>query len=546
MELELILNNPKGYANSRVFKKNWPEDYMQVVKCYGNTFAEQLYNYIHPNELHVCPVCGGHTKFRSLIAGYSETCSIKCATKNPNRVDKIKSTCKKKYGVDNPKQFNKFKEKAKSTCMKKYGTTNFIGKNKDKIIKKYGVDNISKLDSIKVKKQHTMLKNWGTTNMLKLPKTQATMLSRYGTIYALQNDKIKNKAQNTILGKYGVDNVFKSKEIQELIKSKMLERYGVEYPVQNPNIKDKVLRTIQERYGVKNTFQLANIQQYWKSSQEDLICSWLNDVNVKYETSNRKILHGKELDIYIPKKKIAIEFNGVYWHSTAIKSKKYHVDKYKECELHGIQLISIWEDWIINTPWKCKSLILSKLGIYDTRLFARKCKLKTITSKQANELYNKYHIHGKCMAKIHYGLFYKDELLSAMSFIKFRKGDGWKLVRYCCKGGVQIMGGARKMFTHFINDYNASLIHACSSNDISNGNLYKTLGFKPPKTINASYWYIGHDLKRYSRYSFNKVVLQKKVIDAKGKTGSQIMNDLPYHKIYDSGTRIWVWKRESL
>lgn len=554
MDVNLILNNPRGYANSRVFKKNWPEDYEKVVQCFGDSFAEQLYNYIYPNEKHQCKVCGKPTKFRSLIVGYSPTCSVKCGSANPDRAEKIKNTCQERYGVDNPKQLDEFKAKAKATCIERYGTDNFIDLYKEKIIEKYGTVNVSQLESIREKIKQTNLKRYGveytSQNKEVRNKIRNTVLERYGVECVFQNKDIKDKIRITMLEKYGVDNVFKLKEFQDLARERMIEKYGVAYPMWYPAFKEKLLKTIQEKYGVNNAFQLADIRPCWKSSYETTICNWLDKFNIKYETSNRKILHGKELDIYIPEKKIAIEVNGVYWHSSVVKGEKYHVNKYKECKKNGIQLISIWEDWIINAPEKCKAIILSKLGIYSTRLFARECEIKIITSKQANRLYDKYHIQGKCSAKIHYGLFYKDELLSAMSFSKSHKNinhgnSSWELIRYCCKEGVQIVAGTKRLFSHFIKDYNATQVYSHSLNDISNGNLYLKLGFELVKTNDNSYWYIGHDPKRYHRYNFSKASIKKKGINIEGKTEAQIMAELPYHKIFDSGTKIWVWKKES-
>ena len=40
------------------------------------------------------------------------------------------------------------------------------------------------------------------------------------------------------------------------------------------------------------------------------------------ESHNRYLLNGREVDIYIPQKRIAIEFNGLYWHGSVIDSKK--------------------------------------------------------------------------------------------------------------------------------------------------------------------------------------------------------------------------------
>ena len=79
----------------------------------------------------------------------------------------------------------------------------------------------------------------------------------------------------------------------------------------------------------------------------------LNNLNSEYlegiSISNRSIINPFELDLYIPKLNLAIEFNGLYWHSEVYKDKFYHKAKYKKCNENGIELIQIFEDdWNIN------------------------------------------------------------------------------------------------------------------------------------------------------------------------------------------------------
>lgn len=65
--------------------------------------------------------------------------------------------------------------------------------------------------------------------------------------------------------------------------------------------------------------------------------------------NDRSILRGKELDLYYPEKKIAIEFNGNYWHSDILKDKNYHYNKFAACKRDGITLVTIFE-----SEWLCK------------------------------------------------------------------------------------------------------------------------------------------------------------------------------------------------
>lgn len=60
----------------------------------------------------------------------------------------------------------------------------------------------------------------------------------------------------------------------------------------------------------------------------------------------RKVIPPLELDLYYPEKKVAIEFNGDYWHSNKFKTDSYHYDKFRKCLDKGVLLVSIFElDW---------------------------------------------------------------------------------------------------------------------------------------------------------------------------------------------------------
>lgn len=275
----------------------------------------------------------------------------------------------------------------------------------------------------------------------------------------------------------------------------------------------------------------------------------MDNNNIEYKTNIRSII-SNELDIYIPSKNIAIEFNGIYWHSAENKHPKYHINKYIECKEKGIQLISIWEDQYVLNRDICNSIILSKLGIYETKIYARKCELKIVDSRIASDFYSSNHIQGKCGATIHYGLYYNDELVSMMSFGKRKIGKNdithWELIRYCSKQNTLVIGGPSKLFNHFIKEYRPDTILSFSSNDISNGNMYKMLKFeKNGKSI--SYWYIDKQLKRHHRTGFShKNLIKKGFINENDKRSeSEIMKALGYTKIFDSGQTKWIWKSHS-
>ena len=117
-----------------------------------------------------------------------------------------------------------------------------------------------------------------------------------------------------------------------------------------------------------------------KSKGELELQNYLDSLQIKYTCNDRSILGDLEYDIYIPEKKIAIEFNGVYWHSTEFKDSDYHVNKFLRSAEEGIHLISIFEDEWINKKEIVCSRLASVLGCSKT-IPARKCKIVELSGK---------------------------------------------------------------------------------------------------------------------------------------------------------------------
>ena len=91
---------------------------------------------------------------------------------------------------------------------------------------------------------------------------------------------------------------------------------------------------------------------------------------------------------------------------------------------------------------------------------------------------------------------------------------------------------------------NPKLIISFASCDISNGVLYKTLGFESDESISQSYWYIDpQNFQRYHRTSFTKSSIVKRGwkehIDSSW-TERDVMDKIGFMRIYDSGQSKWI------
>lgn len=283
------------------------------------------------------------------------------------------------------------------------------------------------------------------------------------------------------------------------------------------------------------------------SKSEDEIKSFLQTLGFTIQSNNRQILpHSKEIDIFIPSKNIAIEYDGLYWHNENSKNKNYHLDKTKECEKQNIQLIHIFEDEWLNHKDIVKSRLKSILGITENKIFARKCQIKEIPNNDCKNFINENHIQGSINASIKYGLYYHDKLVSIMTFGKLRKNlghnnknDEFELLRFCNKLDTTVIGGASKLLNHFIKTYNPKEIISYCDRRWSIGKLYEKLGFSFDHCSQPNYFYVIGQ-QRYNRFSFRKDILVKQGFDP-NKSEHEIMLERGIYRIYDCGTKVYKW-----
>tara|TARA_R110000851_G_scaffold146476_1_gene286147 strand:+ start:272 stop:1915 length:1644 start_codon:yes stop_codon:yes gene_type:complete len=276
------------------------------------------------------------------------------------------------------------------------------------------------------------------------------------------------------------------------------------------------------------------------SSQEIEINSFItNELKLNTVTSHRGIINGKELDIYIPSKKIAIEFDGLYWHSELFMTKDYHLNKTQLCEESGIQLIHIFEDEWLYKKEIVKSRLRNILGLTKNVIYARKCVIKQVENLESKDFLNDNHLQGSITSTNKLGLYYNNELVSLMLFNNPRLGIGQKtdhieLSRFCNKLDTSVIGGASRLLKHFIREYKPKEIISYADKRWSGGALYDTLGFTKHKDNKPNYWYIINK-KRKHRFGFRKSVLSKLGFD-ENLTEREIMYNRGIYRIYDCGT----------
>jgi hypothetical protein len=262
--------------------------------------------------------------------------------------------------------------------------------------------------------------------------------------------------------------------------------------------------------------------------------------------NDREVIKPNELDIFIPSKNIAIEYHGIYWHSynkleSNIEKYKHH-NKASICFDKGIQLIQIFENEWLNKKNIVKSIINAKLGI-NNKIFARKCEIKELSSKEFNEFCNKSHIQGKLNSVIKLGLIHYDRLVCVIGFNRHSRYD-YECTRFCNELNVNVVGGASKLFKYFLNKWKPNSILSFADRRYSNGRLYKTLGFELIGVTDPGYFYFknGGDMILYSRQQFQKHKLKNKLDNFNSDLSeAQNMFNNKYRRLWDAGHWKFVW-----
>jgi very-short-patch-repair endonuclease len=286
------------------------------------------------------------------------------------------------------------------------------------------------------------------------------------------------------------------------------------------------------------------------SSYELEIEKFLKSMEIEnINTSVRNIKDIKEIDILCNDQKIAIEFNGLYWHSDLFKEKNYHQEKTNKMNSLGYRLIHIFEDDWIEKRSVCESILRNSFNKNENRIFARKCEIKEVCLNDSKEFLKMNHIQGHCISKYRYGLYHNDKLVMLLTLGNNRKNlgtkskvDEFELLRMCSVLNTNIVGGASKLLDFFIKKHNPKKITSYCDKKYGTGIMYEKLGFKHQYDTKPNYFYVKGN-KKYNRFSFRKDVLIKKGYD-KTKTESQIMKKLGYNKIYDCGSMKFEWNKK--
>lgn len=416
---------------------------------------------------------------------------------------KARQTSQERYGVDNYAKTSESKQKAKETS-----------------IRKYGVDNPMQSSSVK-------------------QKLNETNITKYGVPWGLANKDVIQKRIDTNNERWGGCG-WASKEVRSKYEKTFYERYGSHHWNESEELKDKINKTCQQKHGVDWPCQYPEVKTMSNNSKPNqYFASLLDAKNISYIREFG--LGRKSYDFKVENTLIEIDPTATHNSTWGVFNcpatpKTYHQDKTQLALSNGYRCIHVFD-------WDNAELIVNLLCDRE-RIYARKCTIRSVQKEQERKFLKDNHLQGYVKSDVCIGLYTGSTLVAIMSFGRPRYNNNfqYELLRYCSI--KNIIGGAEKLFTHFICDYNPnSIISYCDLSKFT-GSTYAKLGFKLQSINIAAHWY-----NMYTHTHFTDNLVRQRGVDqllgtnyGKGTSNEEILVSLKFVKIYDAGQATYVWK----
>lgn len=175
--------------------------------------------------------------------------------------------------------------------------------------------------------------------------------------------------RNYVNSSLSIDEIYREFGISPSVIKRALTAYGLrkdeEIILKHKNSKRS--QTNFEKYGNSHPWAFAVSPSTYEIEIYKLLTE---EFGLEVVQNDRKVIAPKELDLWIPSKKTAIEFNGNYWHDKNLWLKDVEnntavspeAQKSELCKNSGIKLFHIWEDdWLTLTTKVDKIAMMSKM-----------------------------------------------------------------------------------------------------------------------------------------------------------------------------------------
>lgn len=363
--LQLPVAHWQGQGCAKCYHKSKRKTTEQFIKdakqIHGNYYDYSEVNYIH-NYGEVTIICPKHGRFKQIPHSHLQGKGCKeCAIFNSklSQTEFIKR-CKKihnNYYTYNNLHYISLRDNVIITCPVHGDFKQLAGNH----IRGYGCSKCNTRGSLltlndfikKSKEKHGNFYDYSKSFYNDSEELIEIICPMHGSFWQLANNHMAGCGCPKCVGK--------NKTTKEYIKEAQ-EIHGDKYIYTNVNYKTAkgLIEIICPKHG---SFKQKACAHLWgqgcpecaktisRSSGEIELCNYIRSLySGKILENDRTVIKPKELDIYLPELKLALEYNGEYWHQIAEQREPgYHENKQKACIDKGIKLIEIWEnEWKNN------------------------------------------------------------------------------------------------------------------------------------------------------------------------------------------------------
>lgn len=271
------------------------------------------------------------------------------------------------------------------------------------------------------------------------------------------------------------------------------------------------------------------------------MCAYIESLGVTVQRQNSEVIPGRRVDLYLPDHDLVVEVYGTYWHREQFAGRDSHRERAASAVRAGARFLVIWEDdWIFRTDI-VKSHLRHLTGTAARGVFARSTVVKELRYPDVADFLNTYHIQGAgARSAKFFGLEHSGELVAVSAWS--RSGNALTLHRYATSRHV--VGGMGKLLAFasaYARAHGLSEVVTFSDNEVSRGDMYRTLGFTLDRKIPPDYRYvIGNRRVHKSAYRLSRFRTDPNLTYVSGATERELadLNNIP--RVWDSGKLRWV------
>lgn len=258
----------------------------------------------------------------------------------------------------------------------------------------------------------------------------------------------------------------------------------------------------------------------------------------------------KAVDIIVPSLRLAVEYNGNYWHTTEYVESRYHKLKTNLARDNGYRMLHIWSHEWLERRSAVENLLRHACGKQTHSYSSKTAEVVTPSTEEARLFLNTNHLQGAPVKGSYLGLMQEGELCSIVCFNHNTTTLGQmsnvahvEVTRFSTT--MNECGGLEKLLQEYLATHPETLtVVSYSDERISDGQTYFKAGFVKMHTTKPSYQYLEKNAvspRHKSNYQKSKLINRFGEEFCKGKTEREITEQNQIYRIYDCGLTKWVY-----